>query len=635
MTDNSPENNPSKPPAMEFGMFDHASQFTITQSTITVIGGNQINQSYMADSQKDLEWITAPNPFENFKIAYPKIIQGTGSWLLEDKLLQEWKTSNRQLLWLQGKAGTGKTFLCIIDSTLVVISQTDAEVGTHQNQTATVQSVQLAHPSMDSALAHEIICQECIIYLLCCGNVEIDVEKFALAHYAVKYWFLHSNQTKKESSVILDLSCKLLNTMQPAYQNWLTLYTPDTQSNKPESQKIAPPLYYACYTGLKSVVVYMLEHDDVDIYGKMNNLGGIYGNALQAASYEGHLEIVKLLLEKGADVNTLGGFCGNALQAASYKGHSEIVKVLLERRADVNAKGGSSGNALQAASISGHTEVVRILLENGADINAQQEYYGNALQAASQYGHLEIVISLIEKGADVTAKAGGYYGSALAAASSSGYLQVVKILLEKGADVNVQGGWYGNALQAASSRGHMNIVEVLIENRADVNAEGGHYKSALIAASFEGYTKVVRALLERGADVSVCGILLGDVLQAASNQGHLELVRVLLENGADLNAQGGLSGSALQTASYQGHLEVVQVLIAKGADVNASQQRYVNPLQAARSRGHSDIVAALLEAGANDTTPFQSVGQIAGHKPDFPYKFASLPPVTALQRNLS
>ena len=65
------------------------------------------------------------------------------------------------------------------------------------------------------------------------------------------------------------------------------------------------------------------------------------------------VKLLKLLLEKGADVNAQGGEYGNALQAASYKGHSEIVKLLLEKGADVNAQGGEYGNALQAASYKG------------------------------------------------------------------------------------------------------------------------------------------------------------------------------------------------------------------------------------------------------------------------------------------
>ncbi|KAK4118022.1 ankyrin, partial [Parathielavia appendiculata] len=85
---------------------------------------------------------------------------------------------------------------------------------------------------------------------------------------------------------------------------------------------------------------------------------------LQAASFGGHKEIVRMLLEKGADVNAQAGFYGHALQAASFEGHKEIVRMLLDKGADVNAQGGRYGSALQAASSRGYDEVVWMLLEN-------------------------------------------------------------------------------------------------------------------------------------------------------------------------------------------------------------------------------------------------------------------------------
>jgi ankyrin repeat protein len=58
--------------------------------------------------------------------------------------------------------------------------------------------------------------------------------------------------------------------------------------------------------------------------------GGEYGNALQAASARGHEQVVKTLLDKGAEVNAQGGKYGNALYAASCKGHKQVVKMLLD-----------------------------------------------------------------------------------------------------------------------------------------------------------------------------------------------------------------------------------------------------------------------------------------------------------------
>jgi ankyrin repeat protein len=81
--------------------------------------------------------------------------------------------------------------------------------------------------------------------------------------------------------------------------------------------------------------------------------------------------VVRLLLDKGADINVQGGDYGNALQAASANGHEMIVRLLLDKGADINAQGGHHGNALQAALQGGHQTVVRLLVDKGADINAQ------------------------------------------------------------------------------------------------------------------------------------------------------------------------------------------------------------------------------------------------------------------------
>lgn len=55
--------------------------------------------------------------------------------------------------------------------------------------------------------------------------------------------------------------------------------------------------------------------------------------------------------------------------AASERGHINIARMLLEKGAEVNAEG-PSGPAFMVASLYGHTEIVQILFENGADVHA-------------------------------------------------------------------------------------------------------------------------------------------------------------------------------------------------------------------------------------------------------------------------
>ncbi|KAJ7459000.1 ankyrin repeat-containing domain protein [Mycena latifolia] len=176
------------------------------------------------------------------------------------------------------------------------------------------------------------------------------------------------------------------------------------------------------------------------------------------------------------------------LQCASKEGHTEIVRLLLEKGANFNA--GDDDSPLQLASEAGHTEIVRLLLDKGADVNVGDDE--SPLHLASEEGHTEIVHLLLEKGADFNA--GNDY-TPLLLASGNGHTEIVRLLLKKGADINT--GNEDTPLQWASTGGHTEIVRLLLEMGADFNA-GGNY-TPLKLASKEGHTEIVRLLLEMGA----------------------------------------------------------------------------------------------------------------------------------------
>jgi ankyrin repeat protein len=147
-------------------------------------------------------------------------------------------------------------------------------------------------------------------------------------------------------------------------------------------------------------------------------------DALQAASENGHLAVVRFFVEDcGADVHAWNEY---ALRWASFYGRLEVVQYLVEKGADVHAE---NEDALRYASLYGHLEVVQFLVEKGADVHAQGES-GDALGLASGNGQLAVVKYLVETGkADVHALDKG----TLQCASMCGYVEVVKYLESKGA----------------------------------------------------------------------------------------------------------------------------------------------------------------------------------------------------------
>ncbi|KAH8204346.1 hypothetical protein TruAng_001509 [Truncatella angustata] len=470
------------------------------------------------------------------------------------------------------------------------------------------QSISLFH--IRKPQGHTLMAGLCLALLLRPYPTECDTsEKVAevdpMLAYAAQCWPDHLKQCHSKA-YIESQALPLFQVTTHYFGRWAKAWNASRGNDWPGNQTLTP-LYYASLLGLTSVVITVLSQESVAAESALltqktpktlNAQGGHYGTALQAASRNGHKEIVELLLEKGAEINIQSGQFETALQAASYIGHKEIVELLLEKGAEVNIQSGKSETALQAASRNGHKEIVELLLEKGAEINIQSGHYGTALQAASCTCHKEIVELLLEKGAEVNIQS-GYYGTALQAVSRNGHKEIVRLLLEKGAEVNIQSGKSEAALQAASRNGHKEIVELLLEKGAEINIQSGFYGTALQAASCTCHKEIVELLLEKGAEVNIQSGFYGTALQAASRNGHKEIVELLLEKGAEVNIQSGHYETALQAASRNGHKDTVELLLEKGAEVNIQSGYYGTALQATSRNGHKEIVELLLEKGAD------------------------------------
>ena len=150
---------------------------------------------------------------------------------------------------------------------------------------------------------------------------------------------------------------------------------------------------------------------------------------LQSASFYGHAEVVKLLLNKGAEVNKQDIDRMTPLHYASCRGHMEIVNLLLNNGANVNAKDYDGRTPLHYASSGSHAEIVKLLLERGADINAQDDWGDTSLHCASRLRKIEVAALLLAKGADVDMKNDCGGKMALDVAKENGRKSIVKLII--------------------------------------------------------------------------------------------------------------------------------------------------------------------------------------------------------------
>ena len=138
---------------------------------------------------------------------------------------------------------------------------------------------------------------------------------------------------------------------------------------------------------------------------------------LHEAAKNGNVELVRMLIEHGADVNVrtkdgstpllMAAKLGNMedeegetqLHKETRNGNVELVRMLIEHGADVNVRTNYSSTPLLAAARFGNIEVVRVLLEHGANVEAEDKKRRTSFQIASMKGYNDVVELLSDHGA--------------------------------------------------------------------------------------------------------------------------------------------------------------------------------------------------------------------------------------------
>ena len=205
------------------------------------------------------------------------------------------------------------------------------------------------------------------------------------------------------------------------------------------------------------------------------------------------------LLKKGLDVNARDDQDGRTiLMHAVWFGQLDVMRILIDKGADINAKNKKGVTALILATDKGNAELVRFLLDNGADVNAKDSLGYTALIKAAGRGLENIMSILLSKGADVNAATHDGY-AALSYAAGSGHTDIVKTLIDNGADVNAKSSIGYTALMSAATSGRVDVVKVLADKGADVSAKSSSGDTALSRASKYGHPDVANLLRNAGA----------------------------------------------------------------------------------------------------------------------------------------
>ena len=329
-----------------------------------------------------------------------------------------------------------------------------------------------------------------------------------------------------------------------------------------------------------------------------------YAAEIHQAAQAGDLVKIRELLEKDpALVNAKDENGRTPLHWAARAGNLEVLRYLVDKGADPNALDNNGVASLHILARSGQPEAARLLIEKGADIDIKDPVKLTPLNMAAESGLEAMVKLLIEKGADIENKHAYGRTPLVGAARERGNINVIRMLLDAGADVNSSDNWKATALDLAAWRGFEEVVNLLLERGAVLPKDSFRARELLQNAAEKGLAGLFSRVVEKGADPTFPIEDGGTLLHAAAAGGSVPILETLLAKGLDVNLQDANGWSPLHFAAEMGRGEAVTLLLGHEANINARTLMGQTAANIAEENGNEDVALILKAKGADPGPP--------------------------------
>lgn len=326
---------------------------------------------------------------------------------------------------------------------------------------------------------------------------------------------------------------------------------------------------------------------------------------LHIAASLGQVELIKSLVESGADVDEQDAKGMTPLHYAASNGHLEGITCLAQLGADLQALDGEFHGAtpLHYAAKNGRIGAIECLAQFGALVNIPEEddwLQESPLHWAAENNQILAIGTLVALGARLEEGTSNEL-TPLHFAAREGHVEAIQCLVELGAALQAHNDESDVPLHCAIEHGRVEAIRCLVRLGARLNARNNDGLMLLDLAIDREQIGAIRVLVELGVNLNALDVAAGCMthLHFAAKRGRANALRCLIQLGAVIEARDAEGNTPLHLASNRGS---VKCLIELGANLEAQNKLGWTPLHTAVNEGHLDAIKLLTQLGSKANT---------------------------------
>ncbi|EAT40147.1 AAEL008117-PA [Aedes aegypti] len=285
---------------------------------------------------------------------------------------------------------------------------------------------------------------------------------------------------------------------------------------------------------------------------------------------------------------------------ATRNGHLRIVKKLLNHYADVDIPNHDKQSPVHMAYRCGHVEIFQLLLEKSKNLNFTDDRGKTLLHWAATNGDLETVSTLLSLSVNIDIRDAVGWTPLNYAVDTGGY-KTAEIILTHSPNVNTLDERGRTPLHWVALSGKVDIGKLLVDHKANIDALDNDGCTPLHLSYTFRNLAMINMLISHSANINIPNILGQTLLHLASKKGDLEVVRMLLNYSANVNTSDKFGWTPLHFATANGYFEIINLLIKASANVNVPTQSGQTCLLIAARTGQSEVVRILIDHSAVHT----------------------------------